>query len=259
MEADALAAFLVEELGAAEEEAEALVPEARGLLRSLHGDASVDDDDVDLLMRLQEPRALGLLAARSLAMAGVGRATRLALVHRAFDIIPLPEDDEVLNLDGVVPGDLQTLLRFLLAEGEFTPLHFLHALYSLFLVPSEAATPAPDALPNLQAILPSAEYNEAEKVFYGLLLVLALGDSMEAPRAAELLLDEPSLPGPRRCDLALNLAAGEGIQGILRRLAVDLGLLPSEGGPTDVPALSARPAPRVAALAARWASTHGCP
>ncbi len=246
----ALQAFFRDEMGALPGEAQRLAELAREVLQEVHGEAVGEDPEEDLCTRLQGPWAFGHLAARSLILLEICDGVKDRLVHRAFDIIPLPEEMEVFPLEDRVPGGLQEIVHWLLVRGQFTSLHFLHLLYGLFLRPDQAALgPASVVAQNLAAVVASPDQLPEEKA---LMALLTATSREEGAALLSAVLRSSALPPALRHRVA-EACLFEGDLGVLLRdLCRRQGLLPKEGWEPVVASLDAEPSESMRRTAKDW-------
>lgn len=248
-----LASFFVEELRCSESEAEALV--AIGRRRFLGQELSAED----LYVRVQRPDHVGGIAFEALRHRAVGRRTRVALVQRSFDLIPLPASEyEAFPLEGRFPEHLMELCRYLLDEGEFTPLNLLHLIYAAFLHPAGVAAPPRLVRQNVLDLAGNPDYTVGNRL---LLAYLVLSSPAVLPATARRIL--AALLRSREVDrsvkawLARAAVADDAGRGAFRTLASEEGLLLDSrpDDPQDLGTVRALPS-GLRHEAGRWLRSH---
>ncbi len=235
---DALADALCLEVPCGPRDAGLLADLARTHLRTTAGTA--EDSDADLVLRLRDPRVFGAFAEASLQEDRLGIGVRRALAEHTFDLLPLPTTEgEVILVDARAPPRLLALAAFLAHTGDMTVLHVMHLVYAVFLDRSLVSGMSQDTRSEvLREILRLSESSERLRVLYGALHLSSIPEP-EARAEFRWVLRTKSLPSGLLAALARLAAADDGGRAELARLAQTEGLLPSDVGEPEEPAVQA--------------------
>jgi len=239
--------------------AEYIAARARSHMARVLG--SAEDNDEDLTVRLQDPRVFGVFAESLLPDQGLAEDVRVAVVERAFDLLPLPATEgEVILVQERSPPGLLSLAAFLAERGGFTVLHAMHLVYAIFLDRSllDKVTRTTRAAV-LGRVLRLAEATDRLRLLYA---ALHLGSVPEPEAHDELrhVLRSRALRDSFKHALAAIISSADGGVGALMRLAQEEGLLPVELSDSEAPGVLAnipRMPPRLSPVGRRWLDRHG--
>ena len=199
--------------------------------RSLDPTARASDlSDEDVIARLQDPRAFGLLARRVLD-ARVSREVKISVAEHAFDLIPIPATDHVaFRVEERTPPGLLRIVRFLLESEAFTVLHLLHLVYAAFLDPALLrnadrqtrtwvlmAMMAREELPDTQRLLAAFQF-------------LAAMSPRDASAAFDAIVKARFVSPAVRSGMAAAASGSDGGRAWFTAVAVQEGLLPPSDG-----------------------------
>jgi len=222
---------------------------------------SAEDSDEDLALRLQDPHVFGVFAESLLPDQGLAEDVRVAVVERAFDLLPLPATEgEVILVRERSPPGLLALAAFLAERDGLTVLHAMHLVYAVFLDRSLLdQVPRATRAAVLGRVLRLAEATDRLRLLYA---ALHLGSVPEPEAHDELrhVLQSRALPDSFKHVLAVTVSSADGGVGALMRLAQEEGLLPAELSDSEAPGVLAnipRMPPRLFPVGRQWLDRHG--
>jgi hypothetical protein len=199
-----------------------------------------EDTDADVTVRLRDPRFFGSFAETVLEDRRAGPAARDAVLEHVFDLLPLPSSEgELIDVESRAPPRLLGLALRLAESDGLTVLHVMHLVYAVFLDRSLVLNvPRATRSALYRVVLDIGDAGENLLVLYACLHLSAVGDAEAASEFRKTLRSRETRPSFRRA-LASVAASADGGQATLTRVAQREGLLPSDLGDLQGPAVLA--------------------
>jgi len=224
--------MFTEEFGCAAADGQRLAVLAREQRASFGGTS--EDGEEDLVVRLREPRAFGAFAGECIEEGSLAERTRVTMAGRVFDLLSLPRsEDEAFSVAMRAPPNLLVFARHLARADEFTPLHFLHLVYAIFLDRGLVAAVDADVRSGvLEDVAAAALPDDRVSALY-VSLHLSAVEEPEAMEELRTLLESGAVRWPFK-RLVAGVVAPD-VRGVAAwvQLAQDEGLLPTGLDPQD--------------------------